>query len=89
MLIESVGATAEVFWRFRRTNPKVTANTAVKSNIPKRGLYLIQANANTKKKIREPRTNATINTANPRIYPRRVPIKGIHEINDIIGEKKR
>jgi hypothetical protein len=70
-------------------SPIVTVETRVKIRIPKRGLYLIQANAKTNKKIREPITNAIKNITNPNTEPRREPIKGIQDNREMSGEKKR
>ena len=84
-----MGETSEEFYKFITTNVIVTASIPVKSNAPNSGLYRTHARANTNKNINEPRTSAIINTANPRIYPNRTPIKGIHEISEIIGEKNR
>jgi hypothetical protein len=83
------GATLEEFYYERIINPIVIADIAVKINIPKRGLYRIQANAKTNKKITEPIISAIIKITNPKTDPSNEPAKGIHETNDMIGEKKK
>lgn len=84
-----VGDTTDFAWSFWILKPiKIAAIKAMIVN-PISGLYLIQAKANTSKKLRDPAIKAIITAANPTIQLRSPPIRGIQESNVIIGEKSK